>query len=176
MFRDYTKYEVFEDGRIWSYARNKWLKPHLRPDGYLVITLSDNDNNVKKYLHHRVVYESVTGQPIPEDLQVNHIDEVKTNNHISNLNLMTPKENTNWATGIERMRKGVSKANTNHPKMSKPVAQYDKDGNLIQVWPSASEVERQLGYSQSNITMCCNGKRKTANGFIWRYITENPSN
>ena len=26
-FRNFEKYEVYEDGRIWSYKTNKWLKP-----------------------------------------------------------------------------------------------------------------------------------------------------
>lgn len=175
MFRDFTKYEVFEDGRIWSYARNKWLKPTPNPNGYLQIILRDNDNNVKNYYLHRIVYESVTGQPIPEGLQVNHIDEDKTNNHISNLNLMTRKENVNWGTGIERMRKAVSKANTNNPITSKQVAQFDMEGNLINVFPSASEVHRQLGFNTGYISSCCNGRHKQAYGFSWKYITENPS-
>lgn len=171
MFRDFTKYEVFDDGRIWSYARNKWLKPYLRTDGYFQIILRDNDNNVKNYQVHRVVYEACSQAPIPEDLQVNHINEDKSDNRFSNLNLMTRQENLNWGTRTERVRKSL----TNNPKMSKQVEQYDKDGNLIQVWSSASEVHRQLGYLQCHISECCTGKLKTYKGFVWRYTTENPS-
>ena len=121
------------------------------------IPLTDNDGKRKNYYLHRIIYESVTSQPIPDGMQVNHLDENKTNNHISNLNLMTHKENNNWGTRNER----VAKANTNNKKLSKVVAQYDKDGNLIQVWPSASEVERQLSYDQGHISKCCRGERKT---------------
>lgn len=171
MFRDFTKYEIFEDGRIWSYSHNKWMKPQLRPDGYFQILLSDNDGKIKTYRLHRVVYESVTGQPIPEDLQVNHIDENKTNNHISNLNLMTCKENTNWGTRNERAGKANTKANTNNPITSKQVAQFDMEGNLINVFPSASEVHRQLGFNRGYISNCCRGECNSAYGFIWKYVT-----
>lgn len=171
MFRDFTKYEVFEDGRIWSYARNKWMKPQLRSDGYLMVKLSDDNNNIKAYLLHRIVYEACSQAPIPDGLDVNHINENKTDNRFSNLNLLTRKENINFGTHNER----VVKANTNHPKKIKQVAQYDKNGNLIQVWISVNEVRRQLGYSMGNISSCCNGKRNSAYGFIWRYTTENPS-
>ena len=167
MFRDFKNYEVYEDARIWSYVSNKWLKPTQHRTGYLLIRLTDNDGKKKLYSHHRVVYESVTGQPIPEGLQVNHIDEDKENNHISNLNLMTPKENANWGTRNERM----VKAQTNNPSKSKQVEQYDKNGNLIQVWLSVREIERQLGYSRGNISSCCNGRYQTAYGFIWRYAS-----
>ena len=55
-------------------------------------------------------------------------------------------------------------------KTSKPLLQLDKDtGEVIREWPSTTEVERQLGYSQANISKCCLGKRKSANGFKWIY-------
>ena len=167
MFRDFKKYEIFLDGRVWSYASNKWMKPTPNAYGYLVITLSDNDNKIKTYLHHRVVYESVTSQPIPDGLDVNHINEIKTDNRFENLNLMTRKENNNHGTHNERVRK----TNTNNPKMSKQVAQYDMEGNLIQVWSSTREVQRQLGFGSGNISSCCTRKLKSAYGFIWRYVS-----
>lgn len=167
MFRDFTKYEVFDDGRIWSYSHNKWLKPTPNRKGYLRICLYDNDGNKKSYRHHRVVYESCSQAPIPEGFDVNHIDEDKTNNHMSNLNLMTHKENCNFGTRNER----AAKVRINHLVMSKQVEQYDKDGNLIQVWPSIIEIERQLGYCNGHISECCRGKLKTYKGFIWKYVT-----
>ena len=39
------------------------------------------------------------------------------------------------------------------------------------VYPSTMEVERQLGFAQSHISMCCRGKRKTAYGFHWKYVS-----
>ena len=159
MFRDYKNYEIFEDGRVWSYSHNKWLKPFPNRKGYLRICLYDNDGKMKFYLHHRVIFESVTGQPIPEGLQVNHINEDKSDNRFENLNLMTRQDNCNWATRNERIGR----------TLSKQVAQYDKDGNLLNVWPSIIEVERQLGFNNGHISECCRGERKTHKGFIWRY-------
>lgn len=52
---------------------------------------------------------------------------------------------------------------------SKEVEQIDKNTlEVIKVWDSLSEVERQLNISVSNISSVCKGKRKTAGGFIWR--------
>lgn len=175
MFRDFTKYEVFEDGRIWSHSHNKWIKPQINNRGYLRMVLSDNEGNKKHFYLHRVVYEAVSGTPIPEGMQVNHIDENPLNNHISNLNLMTCKENNNWGTRNERVGKANAKANTNNPITSKQVAQYDMERNLINVFPSTMEVYRQMGFNASCVAKCCNGKYKSSYGFIWKYITENPS-
>lgn len=167
MFRDFKKYEIFEDGRIWSYASNKWLKPTVVTGGYTQIYLSDNNNVVKAYSVHRVIYEAVTGQPIPEGMQVNHINEDKSDNRFENLNLMTPKENCNWGTRNER----VSSNQINDMEKSKQVAQYDLQGNLINIYPSIKEVQRQLGFADSNIIRCCKGGYKQAYGFIWRYVS-----
>ena len=58
MFKNFTKYEVYEDGRIWSHKSNKFLKPITRKDGYQQVKLSDNEGKIKMYLVHRVVYEA----------------------------------------------------------------------------------------------------------------------
>ena len=53
--------------------------------------------------------------------------------------------------------------------LNKKVEQIDKNTlEVIKVWDSLSEVERQLNISASNISNVCKGKRKTAGGFIWR--------
>ena len=162
-FRDYTKYEVYPDGRIWSYSHKKWLKHMTRKDGYKQVCLSDNEGKSKLYLLHRVVYESITGEPIPDGLQVNHIDENKENNNISNLNLMTPKQNMNWGTCIIR---GTKKRING--KLSKAVCAY-KDGNLVMTFPSAKEAGRN-GFDFGAVAKCCRGKLPHYKGYEWRYI------
>lgn len=69
--------------------------------------------------------------------------------------------------------------NPNHGKFgsecpnSKRVAQYDKQTHeLIKIWDSIIDVERELGINQGNISKCCKGKRKSAGGFIWKYVEE----
>lgn len=174
MFRDYTKYEVYDDGRIWSYKYKKFLKPGTTKNGYQFVILTDNEGKGKNYLLHRVVWESVTGEPIPEGMQVNHINECKTDNSFVNLNLMTPKENTNWGSGIERRSKSIkinkklSKSLTNNPKISKSVGAY-KDGELVMTFQSAMEAKRQ-GFNQGNVSACCRGERKIHKGYTWKYL------
>lgn len=60
----------------------------------------------------------------------------------------------------------------NHYK-AKKVGQYDYlTGKLFGVWDSTSQASRETGVKQANISKCCCGKRKTAGGFIWQYISE----
>lgn len=158
MFRNYSKYEVYSDGKIWSYSQKKFLKPTTNHNGYQRVLLSDNEGKRKWYFVHRVIWEAVTRSTIPEGMQVNHIDERKDNNARSNLNLMSPKQNINWGSGIERC----------HKSQSKQVGAF-KNGELVMTFPSANEARRN-GFNLGAIVMCCNGKRKTHKGFTWKYI------
>lgn len=59
------------------------------------------------------------------------------------------------------------------PKNAKSVLQYDKEGNFIKEWKSAAEAKKCLGID--NITIVCNGKRKYAGGYIWKWGENNYS-
>lgn len=51
---------------------------------------------------------------------------------------------------------------------NKPIIQYSKKGIFIREWISASEAGKFLNKSSSSISECCNGKRKSSYGFIWK--------
>lgn len=72
----------------------------------------------------------------------------------------------NYGTARERMIKGL----INHSKKSKPVLQIDKNTNeVIAEFPSIREVERQLGFANTHISDCCNGKFKQVYGYKWSF-------
>ena len=52
---------------------------------------------------------------------------------------------------------------------SKRVYQYDKDMNLIQVFPSINNAEKNTGFLSVNISKCCRHKVVAVGGFIWRF-------
>lgn len=178
MFRDYTNYEIYSDGRIYSYWTNKFLKPRTNKNGYQQVFLYDNEGKRKLYSVHRVVWESVNGSTIPEGYEINHRSEVKTENMINNLELVSHKENCNFGTRNNRIgksnskslknNKNLSKSLTNNPKLSKPVGAF-KNGELVLSLPSINEAKRQ-GFNLGNVYSCCIGERKTHKGFEWRYI------
>ena len=168
---NYEGYQVSNLGRVKSLERidalghrlkEKILKPGITHNGYYLIGLCKN-SKVKMYYVHRLVYEAFNGS-IPEGLQVNHINEVKTDNRLENLNLMTAKENSNWGTRNERrVKKQIN------GKCSKSVLQYDLQDNLIKEFPSLMQVYRELGFSYGHIGDCCRGKLKQAYGYKWKY-------
>lgn len=71
----------------------------------------------------------------------------------------------------EETKKKMSetKKGENNPK-NKPVVQIDPNTNeVVNTYCSAREASRQTGFSSGNISQCCNGKRKTTGGFIWKF-------
>ena len=176
IWRDIPEYEGLYQasnlGRVKSLERidargnrrkEKILNPEINSCGYYRLTFC-KQSIVKRYLVHRLVYEAFNGQ-IPEEMQVNHINEVKTDNKLENLNLMTARENMNYGTRNARS----AKKHINRKDQSKPVLQYDLQDNLIKEYPSIHQAYRETGFDYRHIIKCCKGKYKTAYGFKWRY-------
>ena len=139
------------------------MKPATRKDGYQIVSLTDNEGKQKTYYLHRVVWEAVTGEQIPKGYEINHISEVKKSNMITNLELLTHKENNNYGSRTSRAAEALSKQ----------VGAY-KNGELIMTFPSTQEAGRQ-GFNEGAVAACCrncysregNNKYK---GFEWKYI------
>ena len=157
-------YQVSSEGRVKSlkrkfidkigrerYVKECILKPVIDRYGYLLVSLYAGGKQ-KRHTVHRLVCEAFH-ENLDNKPQVNHINEIKTDNRASNLEWATARENSNFGTRNERLGKA----------QSKPVAQYAQDGELIKVWPSTMAVERQAGFSNSNISKADNGKYNTAN-------------
>lgn len=159
-------YQVSDQGRVKSLERTdslgrtvkeRILKPGMDRGGYLLVVLCAG-GKPKTLNVHRLVCEAFHENPENKPC-VNHIDENKTNNAASNLEWSTYEENNNHGTHNERVAKA----------RSKPVGQWTKDGELVKIWQSTHEVQRQTGFSRGNISQVANGNRKTAYGFIWKY-------
>lgn len=76
----------------------KLLSPKTGDGGYLYVNLwRDNQGHMRAV--HRLVCGAFTGY-IPENLVCNHIDSVRSNNNISNLEFVTQKENLSHARAI----------------------------------------------------------------------------
>ena len=144
-------------GTVGYIQKGRILKPDKTKRGYLQVQLC-KDGKKKWFSVHRLVYEAFNGT-IPDGMQVNHINEIKTDNSLWNLNLMTPKENTNWGIGHERSA----------DKHSQAVLQLTYPGlELICEWSSTHEAERN-GFYHSSVSACCLGKLKSHKGVTFRY-------
>ena len=103
-----SKDRIIEANSRWGVMRKmlfkgKALKQFVGKNGYAKVSLCKGSKPISKDVH-RLVYESFNGK-ITGNMQVNHIDENKLNNRLNNLNLLSPKDNTNYGTHNERMKK-----------------------------------------------------------------------
>lgn len=156
-------YQVSSLGRVMT-TRRKGTQGGLKSltenaDGYYRVKLC-KDGKDRRWMVHRIVYEAFIGE-IPSDCEINHIDEDKKNNRPENLEAITHINNVRHGTGIERMKKNLCKK----------VAQYSLDGELIATYASRIEASEVTGVHRCNISWCCQGKSKTAGGYIWRNAT-----
>lgn len=179
-------YEVSDQGNVRSLDRvsvfirsgqelrvphkGRVLSPVTRQHGYLGVMLYGKGGHTRRgfktFSIHRLVAEAFIPNPsgLPE---VNHIDEDKTNNVAMNLEWISRKGNVNHGTSKQR----IAQKNTNG-KRSRQIAQYSLDGDLLQVYPSLAEVNRQTGFAQANICRCAQGSSqyRHAYGYVWRYV------
>lgn len=87
---DYTGlYKISNFGRVYSYKRNKILSPNYNNSGYSQTYMTTPRKNIQT---HRLVAIMFIENPLKKE-QVNHIDYNTKNNHVSNLEWVTPKEN-----------------------------------------------------------------------------------
>ena len=101
--KNYSNYEFFpESGKIYSLITNKFVGKGKSFKGYNTVILYDDEGNHKQFYVHRLIWEVVNGE-IPKGLTINHLDEDKQNNSISNLSLCTYAENNNWGTHNRRV-------------------------------------------------------------------------
>ena len=87
---DYSNYLIYDDGRVYSKNRKRFLIPCLRKN-YLRVGLSNSENR-KWFLVHRLV--ALHYIPNPNNYpEVDHIDMDKSNNNLNNLQWATSKMN-----------------------------------------------------------------------------------
>ena len=161
-------YEISSLGRVKSLNYNntgveKIMRPQKNRNGYLHVGLRRNGKYKNLYVH-RLVGEAFI--PNPEGFeQVNHRDEVKTNNCVENLEWCSAKYNMNYGTRMEKQVAARSKA--------VEASKYPDFREICLRFPSTMEADRN-GYNQGGVAACCRGcfssegNNKYKN-LYWRY-------
>lgn len=120
---NFENYLVSPNGKVKNSITNRVFDPQKPNNGYYSITLKGKDNKFHSFLIHRLVAQAFI--PNPNNLPfVNHIDENKTNNHVSNLE---------WVSEVENARHGTSPQRVSLSHL-KPVNEYDENGKYLRTW------------------------------------------
>lgn len=156
----FERYEVSNTGKVRSLdykntGKIKELTQIKDRYGYLVVTLRLN-GKTKQVKIHRLVAIAFIPNNDKTKTQVNHIDENKENNHVSNLEWVTHGENIQHGTGNERRAKTQAKR-----------VRCIETGRIFD---SIQQASRELGLKDSNIIACCKGKAKTCGKLHWEYV------
>jgi len=102
-------YEISDYGCVRSHygGKIKYLKGQKNKGGYIHVGLWKNGKG-KTFSVHRLVYTVFVGN-IDEGLQLDHIDGDKTNNKLTNLRAVTPRENSNNSVTRDRYLEAIKK-------------------------------------------------------------------
>lgn len=161
MLDDFPQYTVDRQGNVWSNKSGRFVK-HQREksSGYVCVMLYNNKER-KRVKVHRLVAEAFLPNPLNLPC-VNHKDENKANNDVSNLEWCSYKYNNFYGKAPTAMAVNARK---------RPVCQYSLAGDLMGEYESASHAERVTGIRQSNISKCCLGRKwfNTAGGYVWKF-------
>jgi hypothetical protein len=154
----YPGYKVSSFGRIMTIKKSiSTCSP--RKDGYVEVSMKNTDGKSSMRRLHQVVATSFI--PNPDDkLEVNHIDGVRHNCNITNLE---------WSTRIENCNK---KVNPSESDSSRKVVQLNLEGKEIKIWDSVKDILAAKIISKEKLRNCCAEKLKNANGYAWKYLDE----
>ena len=132
----FTNYAASKDGEILNVKTGRIFKKNLNDKGYYNFKVCDkNLIRPKNYYIHRFEWECVKGV-IPEGFVIDHIDSVRTNIKIENLQLLTLSEN---------IRKGNSK----------PITSFNIKNNKPKKNESITSASLELDISFSIISNIC---------------------
>jgi hypothetical protein len=147
------KYFVSNLGRFKN-SRGRIMNNYkICENGYIRVVICN-----KTYFLHRLIALTFVDNPENKE-QVNHIDGNKTNNNIENLEFVTNRENQ-----LHKFKIGLGN------NFTRKIGQYTLDNIFIKEHKSIASAAKEVNISKSCISGVLRKKRKTAGGFIWKYL------
>lgn len=171
-------YQISNYGRLKSLSRSvkiksgfrttkeKIIKPSIGTCGYYQYPLT-NGGVRKTILIHREVAKAFVNNP-NNLCEINHKDENKLNNFFGNLEWCDKKYNNTYK---DRKKREIETQRNTHPSR-KRILQIDENNYVVCEYQSIREAERMTGIRHSNICETLKGRRKSAGGYYWEYVSD----
>ena len=164
--KDYYWLNNSDTDTIVNRNTGKRLKPYIN-HGYLLVKLITNQGKTKNCRIHILKASAFLFNPNPLAYNVvRHLNDIRIDNRLENLA---------WGNQSDNMKDCVRNGNFNYSNSAMAVKKISKPVKCIEtgiIYPSAYDVKRKLGISDSSIGSCCRGKRHTTGGFHWTYVNE----
>lgn len=147
-------------GRVYNKRHSKLTYGKNHADGYMRSNINGGTYLVSRLIGFAFVERPPHLAHIPyENLEINHIDGNKKNNIFSNLD---------WTNRSENVRHAI---NILYPTAMPAVIQYSLSGKFIAKHQNSTEAAKTINKPQgyNHIRECCQGSRKTAYTYIWKY-------
>jgi hypothetical protein len=160
------RYSVTEDGRVYSFLTDRYLRPKHHSNGYYVVTLMRADGKHCDCLVHRLVCRAFHGDPTHEQTDVNHINGLKSDNRSANLEWCTRSQNMVHAETHGLMRRQIESVRESNKRRAQKVRGTNPNGDVVE-FPTVT-LARQSGFAK--VSDCLLGLRKTSGGYSWQRI------
>jgi hypothetical protein len=150
--------------RLYKNGKVNFMTPRIL-NGYWRVKLC-NCNTQKEYFLHRLIAQAFIPNPDNKP-EINHINGIKTDNRIENLEWVTRSENAIHATKTGLLKYSEYRYNRARDVNSKPVMCIETG----KIYASYTEAGEDIKTDAAHIGECISGKRSTAGGYHWKLVS-----
>ena len=172
--KGYPLYSVSNLGRLKNNKTQRILQGGLDNYGYRNAILCNNGKRKSKTIH-RLIAENFIDNPENKP-QVNHINGIKTDNRVINLEWVTNQENQDHFWKV--INSDANKANRSKAHKGKGVLSENPNAKSVirvedgKIYKTIKEAALDVGIKYHHIGEVCRGKRKSAGGYHWKFYKE----